>query len=103
MMGRLHTIRSKNTNLDVYVSSSVTHPSDDLADHTVPVAMLVHGAVPAVLHHVHLVPEAQLVGERGDQVDAVSLLLGVLGHDVRLLLRKQTVSGRSTRTTRLSS
>lgn len=69
---------------------SATHPSDDLTNHAVPVPAGVHGPVAVVLHQVQLVPEAQLLGELSDHVDAVALQLsfGAFGHHVRVLLRK---------------
>ena len=65
------------------------YPSDDLANHALPVAAGVHCSVAIVFHQVQFVLESQLLGEHSEQVDTVALQLRASAHGVWVILSKQ--------------
>lgn len=63
-----------------------THPSDDLSNHSVPVAASIYASIAAVLHQLDCVPEADHLWELGQHIHAEPFQLRTAGHGVRLLL-----------------
>lgn len=71
----------------MYENASFTHPSHHLTDHPVPGPTLILPAIGPIFHQVHIVFEAQFLGQFRQQVHAVTFHLRAFGHGVWILLK----------------